>query len=65
MTETDTKPDGYYQLLSPRQVSERLGCSKGTVYKLINDGTIVSVLMPHGTKVRESDLRGYIDAQVS
>lgn len=48
--------------LSVRQAAERLGCSKGMVYKLIREGSLVATIgkgRERGMRVTESAIAQY------
>jgi excisionase family DNA binding protein len=43
------------RLLAPAEVAERLGVSRGTVYRCINAGELPAVRLGHGGTLRVSD----------
>lgn len=50
------------QLLTVRQVAERLGVSERTVWTLRSEGALPSVRMRGSTRWRASDVQDYIDS---
>jgi excisionase family DNA binding protein len=53
------------QLFDIKTAAERLQCSRGHVYNLINDGLIPTVAIGRGrakTRIREQDLDDFIKA---
>ena len=52
--------------LSVKEVAEKLGCSKSSVYKLIDEGKLPAITLfesGKGLKVYESDLDRYLKAR--
>jgi excisionase family DNA binding protein len=56
---------GSPDLLSMREVYQRLGMSKSWVYQRIKSGEIPSVKLGHNIRVRREDLEGYLEANSS
>jgi excisionase family DNA binding protein len=56
---------GSPDLLSMREVYQRLGMSKSWVYQRIKSGEIRSVKLGHNIRVRREDLEGYLEANSS
>jgi len=50
-------------LLSPLEVSQKLGMGKSWVYKRLRSGEIPSIKLGHNLKVRPSDLEEYLEKQ--
>ena len=55
---------GFDELLSSRDAGDRLGVSRQTIDRMIDDGELPFLVVGRGRKVRASDLQAYIDANV-
>jgi excisionase family DNA binding protein len=51
----------YFELLTGEDVSEILKVSKSFVYRLIQNGTVKSVVLGKSIRVRRSDLADFIN----
>jgi integrase len=54
---------GYRNLLTVRQVAERLGVCAATVYSLVNGGRLPHVRVSNAIRVSPEDLAAYVEAQ--
>lgn len=54
------------RLLKPAEFGDRIGLSRATVYRLINNGTIRTVgvgVTANYTRIEESEVQRYIESQ--
>jgi excisionase family DNA binding protein len=53
-----------HRLLTVREVAEAMRVSTMTVYRLIRSGELPAIRVGKHFRIRESDLNGYLDAQI-
>lgn len=65
MNNKNPKTDHFQSLLNADDVAKRLNVSKTFAYKLMRMGEIPTVKLLNARRVREEDLRHYIDRNIS
>jgi excisionase family DNA binding protein len=53
-----------HRLLTVREVADTMRVSTMTVYRLIKGGELQAIRVGKHFRIRESDLSGYLDAQI-